>query len=155
MRFRALVFVVLLLAAVLLAASCGKSRNKAYAGSTADYAAALDQICGPAQAKLQQLGPHSLQEIVTQGPKIKSIVQDAVDRIDDLQPPDEVKSAADDFVSTSKEQISKYDDIVAAAKKGDTAKVQEIGAELNALSAKNDQDARTIGADKCVSPPSS
>jgi hypothetical protein len=144
---------LLAVAAILVAAGCGgKSRNKAYAGSKADYAAALDQICSPAFEKTKRLQPKSLPELITNVPKIKDIARAAIDKIDKLEPPPEVKSAAEDFVSKSRDALDKFDDIVSAARSGDGAKVQQIGNEIQKLDNETDQDAREIGAQKCVSP---
>lgn len=135
----------------LLAAGCGKSRNKAYAGSVQAFAAALNEICGPATSKVKALNPTSAAEFVTKGPQIKDIIHTAVDKIDNLEPPGQVEGAANDFVSKSREEEKKIDELVDAAKNNDQAKISQVQSEIAALDKATDKDARAIGAQSCVS----
>ena len=122
MNAKLLVPSALFAAAVLVAAGCGGGSSKKTFESKQEYAAALDSICGPARRK-----------------------------IDDLEPPDEVRRPAEDFVSTSREELRKIDDLVDAARTGDAAKLQEIQQELGSLDSQTDRDAREIGATACMS----
>jgi hypothetical protein len=144
-------FVLVALVAVV-AAGCGggSSKNKAYANSVSGYAAALDSICAPLNAKIKAIGATGLAGIAAHGDEIKSTIQTGVDKIDKLQPPDQVKSAVDDFVAKNKEAIGKFDGLIAAAKAGDSAKAQQIAQEIVALDNATNQDARTIGAAQCA-----
>jgi len=135
----------------LLAAGCGKSRNKAYSGSVQEFAAALNAICGPAQSQIQALAPKSAAELVTKGPQIKDIINTAVGKIDNLEPPGQVEGAANDFVSKSRDEVKKLDELVDAAKNNDQAKLSQVQSEISALDKATDKDARAIGAQSCVS----
>jgi hypothetical protein len=134
-----------------LAAGCGKSRNKAYSGSVQEFAAALNAICGPATSKIRALNPTSAAELVTKGPQIKDIIHTAVEKIDNLEPPGQVEGAANDFVSKSREEEKKLDELVDAAKNNDQAKLTQVQSEISALDKATDKDARAIGAQSCVS----
>jgi hypothetical protein len=135
----------------LLAAGCGKSRNKAYSGSVQEFAAALSAICGPANSKIQALTPKSSAELVTKGPQIRDVIHTAVDKIDNLEPPGQVEGAANDFVSKSREEEKKIGELVDAAKNNDQAKISQVQSEISALDKATDKDARAIGAQSCVS----
>jgi len=150
---KVLVPFVLVALVATVAAGCGgggSSKNKAYANSVSGYAAALDSICAPLNAKIKAIGATGLAGIAAHGDEIKATIQTGVDKIDKLQPPDQVKSAADDFVAKNKEAIGKFDDLIAAAKAGDSAKAQKIAQEIVALDNTTNQDARSIGAAQCA-----
>jgi hypothetical protein len=144
---------VVVSAAVLVAAGCGgSSRNTAYAGSKAAFAAAMNSICASANAKQKALGtPSNLADLVTQGPQIETIANDAVKTLSKLQPPDEIKSNVDDFISLTKQQVALLQQVVTAAKANDAAKVQALGRQGDALNKKGDVDANAIGAPACLS----
>jgi hypothetical protein len=146
-------FVVLALV-VAVAAGCGggKSKNKAYAGSVSAFAAALNSICRPALAKARALHLKTMSDIAAKGDKFRSIQSTAIDKIASLQPPDQIKSTMDDVVAKGHEQISKVEDLVAAAKAGDTAKVQQIASEIQPLQAASNKDFAKIGANTCAEP---
>jgi hypothetical protein len=144
---------VLVSAAVLVAAGCGgSSRNKAYAGSKTAFAAAMNSICASANAKQKALGTISnLSDIATQGPQLETIVNDAIKQLAKLEPPAEIKSNVDDFISLTKQQAVLLKAVVKAAKANDTAKVQSLGQQGDALNKKGDVDANAIGAPACLS----
>jgi hypothetical protein len=143
-------FLVLALA-VFLVAGCGsKSQNKAYAGSVASFAKVMNQICASATAKIKPLRPHTTSDLVKNGPQVQNILNHALDQIGNLQPPDQIKSQVSDFVSKERDAASKIGDLVSAAKAGDTAKIQQIGAQLTPEINAAHQDARTIGAPACA-----
>lgn len=150
---KVIVPLVLVALAAVLAAGCGgggSSKNKAYANSVSQYASAIDQICGSVNTKLKAMHTNTLAGLAANGPKAKSIISDGLNKIDNLQPPDQVKSAADDFVSKGKQAVGMYDSIISAAKNKDTAKIQQIGSKIAALDKSTHQDATTIGALKCA-----
>jgi hypothetical protein len=143
---------VLVALAAIVAAGCGggSSKNKAYANSVSGYAAALNSICAPLNAKIKAIGATGLAGVAAHGDEIKSVIQTAVDKIDKLQAPDQVKTEADDFVAKNKEALGKFDDLIAAAKAGDSAKAQQIAQEIQALDNATNQDASKIGAARCA-----
>jgi hypothetical protein len=139
---------------VAVAAGCGggggSSKNKAYSSSPAKYAAALNSICAPAEAKVKALHASSLQDVANLGPKIKGLIQDAVNKMDKLEPPSQVKGTADDFIAKEKASLSKFDDLISAAKSGDAAKTQQVAQGIAALDQAANQDASKLGAAKCA-----
>lgn len=141
---------VLVVAVAVVAAGCGgKSKNKAYAGSVTAYAAALNEICAPVNAQIKTLQPKTVAEIPDKAPQIKALIEDGVKKVENLQAPDEVKDAADEFVEATNKQLDAFDDLVNAAKDGDAAKVQEVGQQLSQFDQESDAAAEEIGADQC------
>src|SRR5436305_10077568 len=92
---------VALVVVAVIAAGCGgeSSKNKAYVNSVQGYANALNSICAPAEAKVKALGATGIQGIAVHGSTIKGLISDAVDKMDKLEPPSQVKSTAQDFIS--------------------------------------------------------
>ena len=143
-------FVLVALAATIAAGCGGGGSSKNTANSVSAYAAAMDSICAPLNAKIKAIGARGLAGIATHGEEIRSVIQTAVDKIHSLQPPEQVKATADDFFAKNKEALGKFDDLIAAAKAGDGAKAQQIAQEIVALNTRTNHDARKIGAAKCA-----
>jgi len=94
--------------------------------------------------------PQSIDEVVTKGPQLQDAFQSAIDEVENLNPPDELKDAHERFVSLGKQIHSKIDDLIAAAKKKDLAKAQQIGATIDPLNTESNEIARTkLGAPAC------
>jgi hypothetical protein len=142
----------LLAALALLASACGggSSRSKAYAGSKADYAAALDTICAATNEAGKSLSLSSVSDIAENGDQGKKLLDDLVDKVRSLEAPPEVQDSADSFADGLQKEADSFGDLVAAAKDGDTAKVQQIQGELQSETAATSEDARFIGATGCA-----
>jgi hypothetical protein len=143
---------VLLACAAVLVAGCGggKSRNKAYASSKADYAAALDTICVATDKAGTALGISGTEDLPSKGDDAKELVDKRVDQIDSREPPAEVKDSAESFVEGLKKQANEFGDLVQAAKDGDSAEVKKIQGELSSTTAATSEDARFLGATGCA-----
>src|SRR3954451_21875129 len=142
-----------LAAVVLVAAGCGgSSRNKAYANDKVAYAAAVSSICLKVKAEQTAIGvPKSLTEWADKADDLKKSFDDGISRVEKLQAPDEVSSQADEFISVSKQQAAKIDDLKKAAKENNQDEFNSVVAEFNDLNAKSDEAAKAIGAKGCVS----
>ena len=142
----------LMLVAVVAAGCGGKSKSKAYAYgamSLPAYRAALNKICGQFETAKSAFQTNSLSEVAATGGKLKTLVQHELDQINKLQAPAQVKSAVDDSVANTQQQLKLLDNLISAAKAGDTAKAQQIAVQIKALGQKNQQDAKKIGATTC------
>jgi len=144
---------LILAATALLVAGCGgSSRSSAHPATKADYAKALNDICSSATTKVKALGSvSSISDLATIGPKISDITQKEAGDIAAVQPPADIKSTADDYVSILKQGNAKLKDAIDAAKAGDTSKAQQLISDLSALDTKATTDARTLGATSCAS----
>jgi hypothetical protein len=143
---------VALAATAALAAGCGggTSRNKAYSSSKADYAAALDSICAATNKAGSALNFSSISDIAQNGDEAKDLLDKMVDKVDSLEPPDEVKTQAQSFVDGLQKEADSFGDLVQAAKDGDAEKVQKIQGDLQSEAAATSEDARFIGATGCA-----
>ena len=137
---------VLVASAALVASGCGgTSRNKAYSSSKTGYAAALDSIC----AATNKAG-NTIEKIASNGGDAKDLLDKLADKVDGLEPPDEVKTQAQSFADGLKQEANEFGDMVDAAKDGDTAKIKEIQGKLSSEAAATSEDARFIGATGCA-----
>src|SRR5204862_6120858 len=107
-------------------------------------------ICVPLNAKIKAIGARGLAGIASHGEEIKSAIQTAVDKIHNLQPPEQVKATADDFFAKNKEALAKFDDLITAARAGDGATAQRIAQQIVALNTRTNHDARKSGGANCA-----
>jgi hypothetical protein len=142
---------VLVAAATVVAAGCGgKSRDKAYSGSKTAYAAALDSICRATNEKGKALDLSSNEKIASNGGQAKDLLNEMADKIDGLQPPDDVKTQAQSFVDGIRQEANQFGDLTQAAKDGDDSKIKEIQGKLQSEAAATSEDARFVGATGCA-----
>jgi hypothetical protein len=131
-------------------AGCGGEGSKTL--SKEEYASRLRQICASANAEQKRIGtPTSISEFSAKAPKLLDVFDKAVAKVEKLKPPDELKSTAGRFVSQLKQIRRLIDQVLAAAKKNDAAKVLQLGAQAQSLSNAADAAARKLGAPACVS----
>jgi hypothetical protein len=134
-----------------IAAGCGgSSRNTAYSGSKDDYVAALDSICANARQKANDIPLTSMSEVAQNGDRAKELVEDTADKVDKLEPPDEVKDSAESFVDGLREEAKEIGDLTDAAKDNDTDHFRVAQEEIASLDAETSEDARFIGSDVCA-----
>ncbi len=133
----------------LAAAGCGGGGSKSL--SRDEYAAQLTTICQKASAELKRIGtPTSPGEIVTRGPKLLDAFDGAIGQAEKLQPPDELRTAADKFVSEAKQIRGLIDRIVVAAKGNDLATLVQLGNQASALSKDLGAAGKSLGAPACA-----
>ena len=135
---------------LLVAAGCGGGGGGDEL-TAEEYSSQLNTICTELNDKNKAIGdPQSIDEVVTKGPQLQDAFQSAIDEVENLNPPDELKDAHERFVSLGKQIHSKIDDLIAAAKKKDLAKAQQIGATIDPLNTESNEIARTkLGAPAC------
>jgi hypothetical protein len=140
----------LVLALAVVAAGCGGGGGKTL--SKEEYSSQLNKICTELNAKNKEIGePSSLDDVVQKGPKLNDAFQNAIDEVEGLNPPDELKDAHERFLSLGKQIHSKIDDLLDAAKKNDVAKVQQISSTIDPLDKASNQIAKTqLGAPACA-----
>ena len=142
---------VLVAAAALVAAGCGgKSRDKAYSGSKATYAAALDTICAATNKAGKSIDLSSTEKIAANGDQAKDLLDKMANKIDGIQAPDEVKTQAQSFVDGLKNEAKDFGELADAAKNSDETKIKAIQGELQSEAAATSEDARFIGATGCA-----
>jgi hypothetical protein len=139
------------LAALLaLAAGCGGASGGQRLSKDA-YVAKADAICRDADAKRKQLTtPASIAEIPAYVAKALPILDDGLRRLHALRPPSDLEAGVRAWLSTGDETRNLLAELGKAAKQGDSAKVQALGAKGNTLTSDADSLARTIGLTDCA-----
>ena len=150
MQTRLAVPLVLVLAAVVLAAGCGGGGSSGEQLTKAEYAAKLDTICTETNEAGKSLDLASISKLATSGGEAKALLDKMIDRINSLEPPDEVQDAASSFVAGLEQESKDFGELTQAAKDGDAAKVRQIQGELSSEAAATSEDARFIGATGCA-----
>ena len=133
------------------AAGCGGGGGGS-ALSKDEYSARLNHICQELNAKNKEIGePNSVEDVVQKGPKLNDAFQGAIDEVEDLKPPDELKDAHERFLTLGKQIHSKIDDLIDAAKKNDQAAAQQISNSLDRLDRESNEIATNqLGAPACA-----
>jgi hypothetical protein len=135
----------------IAAAGCGGGGGGS-ALSKDEYSARLNHICEELNSKNKEIGdPQSVEDVAQKGPKLNDAFQEAIDEVEGLNPPDELKDAHERFLSLGKQIHSKIDDLIDAAKKNDQAKLQQIGSAIDPLDKESNQIATNqLGAPACA-----
>jgi len=138
---------VLVASATVVAAGCGGGGNKL---TKAQYVAKADAACAAAQSEGKGLDLSTTDKIAANGDRAKQIFDELANKIDNLQPPDEIKTQAQSFVDGLKQEATQFGDMTQAAKDGDAAKVRQIQEKLASESSATSEDARFVGATGCA-----
>ena len=133
----------------LIAAGCGGG-EAATQLTKEEYAARLDTICTETNEAGRSLDLSSIGKLAASGDEAKALLDKMVDRINSLEPPDEVQDAAASFVDGLEQEAKDFGELTEAAKDGDAARVQQIQGELSSEAAATSEDARFIGATGCA-----
>jgi hypothetical protein len=138
-------------ALAIVAAGCGGGGG-GNSLSKEEYSSQLNKICTELNDKNNAIGdPGSIDDVVTKGPQLQEAFQSAIDEVENLNPPDELKDAHERFLSLGKQIHSKIDDLIDAAKKKDAAKLQQIGATIDPLNKESNDIAKNqLGAPACA-----
>jgi hypothetical protein len=131
-----------------IAAGCGSDTPRL---SKAQYVSKLDEMCGDFSAREERIGePHSYADLSDKEPQILDAFEKTIaDKVGDLHAPPEIAAQADRLVEIADQQRDVLAGLVAAAKKGDLAKVQRLLARNAALNMQSSTIARQLGANAC------
>lgn len=111
--------------AALLVAGCGGGSDSSLSAS--EFADQANQICLDGEAAIKDA--KTADEFAT-------LIEPYIQKIEDLDAPDDLKSAQEDFVSFSRQQVE-------AIKANDAKKMSHLGAE-------SDKAGAAMGADECA-----
>jgi len=133
----------------LLAAGCGG--GDAGKLSKEEYVSKLNAICADFNAKQKEIGvPQSIPEVAEKGPEIIDEFDKALDKVKDLEPPDEIADQANRFIELTDQQRDLVQELIDAAKDNDAARLREIGSKIEPIDAEADQIATELGAPACA-----
>jgi hypothetical protein len=150
MKSRALIPFVLILAVAAASAGCGGSGGTTPKSSMTkqQFAAKITEICTDGNKKIAKtnflLG--SAGSVANSGQAVADIESGMIDKFKSLQPPDEIKSQADDFISKAETSRDKLTELVHVAKNFDAENVAKLTPGV--ASAKQDvhDSAKSFGA---------
>jgi outer membrane murein-binding lipoprotein Lpp len=145
-----LVLVGAVAALAVAVAGCGGGGSTTL--SKEEYSAKLNQICTDLNAKNKEIGqPNSIPELADKGPQLLDEFDKAIAEVKKLKAPDELKDAVDKFISLGEEQRSLISDLIDAAKKNDTTKINELGAKIDPLDTESNDIAKNqLNAPACA-----
>jgi hypothetical protein len=135
---------------VLLVTACGGGGSGARL-SKEEFPSQANAICAKYQKQLKALGsPTSLEEIPDLVDQALAILNQEVDEISALNPPEELQGDFDKMLAASDRTKAAADDLSTAAKSGDQAAVQKALDEGSAASKEADDLAGNLGLDECT-----
>jgi hypothetical protein len=133
------------LAASLALGACGGS-----ALSKDEYVKQADAICKSFDAKQKKLPqPKSISDFADLTKKAKPLIEDQIKQLRGLKAPDSIKKQTNQAYDLLDQQVPKLDELSAAAKKNDTAKIQQVAVSAGKLSAQANAKAKEIGLKVC------
>jgi hypothetical protein len=147
---RLLLIVVAFVAFAGVLAACGGDDGP----SKDEIVEDANQICEDANEELEPLeadvDPSDLNSLADFAARAQEIIEDGVQDLEELDPPEDDREAFDDFIQVSEDQVDKAGELEDAARAGDSARVQEIADELDELNDRANDAAREYGLDECV-----
>jgi hypothetical protein len=147
---RRLVVVSLLVGGALLTAGCGGGDGDGDRLSRDELIAEADAICAKYQEQLDALAtPESLEDIERLAEEGKPIVEEGVNELKALEPPEDLEDEWDELMEHNDASVALIDELSAAATSGDLARVQEIADEAQRQDEETDQLARELGLEEC------
>jgi hypothetical protein len=112
----------------------------------------MNTVCRTVNARRATLGrPTSISDFADKESQLLDTTKAAEKTLKSLVPPDEIKSDAEHFISVVDQLNGKVGDAIDAAEVNDQAKLNQLIAEIGALSKTGDVDANAIGAPACLS----
>ena len=137
---------------VLLLAACGGGGGGGSSRlSKSEFDSKANEICDKYQKKINDVPqPKNLKNIPAYIDKVLPIVEEGTSKLDDLQPPKDMQSKVDAWVTIQKGQVDQAKRLKAAAEKGDFAAVTKIANEADASNKRGNDLAREIGATSCA-----
>ena len=140
---------VSVLGLMLAAAGCGGGGGERL--TKAEFATQANAICNDFNEELEGLGePKSLEELAELADKAIPIFEAGLGDLRDLNPPEEIEAAVDEWLDTGDEALERSKRLRDAAKDGDEAEVRRIGQEVSEAEPKSDALARAVGATTCA-----
>jgi hypothetical protein len=151
---RARVLAAAALAVVSIAAGCGGGGENGGGDllTSEEFVQQADGLCADANQQIGALSePQNVQELATYAAEALSISEQTLDALGELSPPEDLQAQYDRALELLDEQNAIGRQIVDAAEEGDTARIEELSAQAEALEAETDQIAVDLGLQTCGS----
>lgn len=133
-------------AAFLLALLAGCGGGSSREGFVEDAV----EICRKSNARVEALGtPESFTDTLLYARRAEDAVDDEIDELRDVDPPDDVEDDFEAYLATLEERRRQLELLADAADRNNMADIQGIGSELEVLTAKARTQARRAGLTTC------
>ena len=133
--------------AVLAMAGCGGEDQL----TQAELRQQANAICARYDKQIDALPvPSAVEEIPAYVTKAAPLVEDEIEALKELSPPDEDQEAFDQMIAEEEKTLTAGRALSDAAEKGDDAAVEKALNEGNVSSNRADEHARTLGLTECV-----
>lgn len=119
---------------------------------TADeYAAEMNALCTANGDATSEIGePERLEDMATMAPQFATSLNETLDSMADLAPPEALEGPANEFVELGRELSALLNDLGTAAGEGDSAAMDTTSAEMAAITEASNQVAASLGATVCI-----
>jgi hypothetical protein len=132
---------------VLAMAGCGGDEQL----TEAELREQGNAICARYEKQIDELPvPSSVDQIPAYVGKAAPIVEDEIEALKELDPPDEDQETFDQMIAEAEKTLAAGKSLSDAAEKGDDVAVEEALNEGNVASEKADEHARSLGLTECV-----
>jgi hypothetical protein len=129
---------------VLLLAGCGGGSSRA------DFVADATEICTKANERVKALGaPESFPETQLYARQAKDAVGDQIADLSDLAAPAELDDAYAQYLVTLDERRQQLDRLAVAADGNSMRAIQQVGSDMDVITAKARTQARAAGIAEC------
>lgn len=129
---------------VVLLAGCGGGSSRA------DFAADALEICTQANERVKALGaPESFPETQLYARRAKDAVGDQIADLSDLTAPRELDDAYAQYLVTLEERRKQLDGLAVAADENSMRAIQQVGSNMDVITAKARTQARAAGIADC------
>jgi hypothetical protein len=118
--------------------------------ATSAFATQATAICKDVNARIAALPKLTQSNLIKVANQESAITGPAVARVQALTPPADKKATFEKWASTLKHTAMLQQQLLAAIKSGNNAKVQVIARQGNALNAQGNADARALGLPECA-----
>ena len=134
-------------AAVLAIAGCGGGEQL----TEAELREQGNAICARYEKRIDELPvPSSVEQIPAYVGKAAPIVEDEIEALKELDPPEEDQETFDQMIAEAEKTLAAGKSLSDAAEKGDDVAVEEALNQGNVASEKADEHARSLGLTECV-----
>jgi hypothetical protein len=137
----------LIAAATLAQASCGGDDGL----SRDELVSEADAVCARYEQELDELAePRNVEDVERLAEEAKPIIEDGLDELRELEPPEELADEYDEWISQNEESVDVLDELREAASEGDVQRIQDVLQEAQQAEREADELARELGLQDCA-----
>ena len=111
----------------------------------------MNALCVANGDTVNEIGaPESLEDMATLGPQFAAALDETLDSMAELAPPEMLADQANLFVELGREQSALLNDVATTAGSDDPAAYAEISGEMIAIGEESNEVAASLGATFCI-----